>query len=231
MKIILNYCAVSAVVFALAAPAMFFAASGAVDGNEVKSEAPQKAAKEKKGACCEEKAAAAAEVKTVNSQYLDLPDIPNITMFNQDGKRARVYDILKGKITVINFIYTSCTSVCQILTSNFRQLEKALDVIDKDSEVQLVSISIDPDTDTPARLRQYAEKQRIDLSRWTLLVSSLNSIEKLSRSLGFSNLDKSTHAPGVVIWDDIDKKWQRFVGITPAHILSKEIAKLPAVKE
>ncbi|MGR3178171.1 MAG: SCO family protein [Candidatus Anammoxibacter sp.] len=137
---------------------------------------------------------------------------------------------MDGKITVINFIYTSCTSVCQVLTSNFRQLEKSLDTIDVDGKVQLISISIDPDIDTPARLSQYANKQRLDLSRWTLLVSGLNSIEKFSRALGFSNIDKTTHAPGVVIWDDIDKTWQRFVGLTPPHILAKEIAKLPAIK-
>lgn len=168
--------------------------------------------------------------KVSSSGFLKLPTIPNIVMLNQNGESSRMSEILSGKITVINFIYTSCTSVCQILTSNFRQLETALEKIDKNNEVQLISISIDPATDTPERLLQYANKQRIDLTKWTLLVSGLNSIERFSRALGFSNIDKSTHAPGVVIWDDIDKQWQRFVGITPPHILSKEIAELPAIK-
>ena len=184
---------------------------------------------EEKGECCEEAAKKAALNAKVEQVQQTLPQLPNIIMLNQDGKTVRISEVLKGKITVINFIYTSCTSVCQILTANFRQLEKALDGIDSDQDVQLVSISIDPDTDTPARLRQYAVKQRIDLERWTLLVSGINSIEKFSRALGFSNIDKSTHAPGVVIWDDIDKRWQRFVGITPPYVLSKEIAKLPAI--
>ena len=183
---------------------------------------------EEKGDCCEKELKNLSQnVKVENLQ--ELPELPNIVVVNQDGNSKRISEILKDKITVINFIYTSCTSVCQILTANFRQLEKALDSIDKDHEVQLISISIDPDVDTPARLLQYAKKQRIDLSRWNLLVSGLNSVERFSRALGFSNIDKATHAPGVIIWDDIDKKWQRFVGTTPSHILSREIAKLPAL--
>lgn len=183
---------------------------------------------EEKEACCEKK------INEVNQnvkieKLQKLPELPNIVVINQDGDSGRISEILKDKITVINFIYTSCTSVCQILTANFRQLEKALDGIDNDQEVQLISISIDPDVDTPARLRQYAKKQRLDLSRWSLLVSGLNSVERFSRALGFSNIDKATHAPGVIIWDDIDKRWQRFVGTTPSHILSREIAKLPAL--
>ncbi len=182
--------------------------------------------KEKKESCCDKDK---LELKSSASGFQKLPKIPDIVLMNQNGKPSRISDILKDKITVINFIYTSCTSVCQILTSNFRQLEKALENIDKENKVQLISISIDPETDTPARLLQYATKQRIDLEKWTLLVGGLNSVERFSRSLGFSNIDKATHAPGVVIWDDIDKSWQRFVGITPPHVLSKEISKLSAI--
>ncbi|MGR3318520.1 MAG: SCO family protein, partial [Candidatus Anammoxibacter sp.] len=75
-------------------------------------------------------------VKDVKIEQLQkLPKLPNIVMMNQYGKSVRISEILKDKITVINFIYTSCTSVCQILTSNFRQLEKALESIDKNNDV------------------------------------------------------------------------------------------------
>lgn len=185
--------------------------------------------KDEQKACCEKDVEVLSKEASIE-RLPQLPQLPNIVMVNQDGESVRIAEILKDKITVINFIYTSCTSVCQILTSNFRQLEKALDGIDKDGKAQLVSISIDPETDTPARLRQYADRQRIDLTKWTLLVSGMSSIERLSRTLGFSNVDKATHAPGVVIWDDIDKRWQRFVGITPSHVLSRELIRLPALK-
>lgn len=189
----------------------------------------KKEATDEKEECCDNKVEAAnLEVKSQGLQ--SLPELPDVVMVDQDGKMVRfVSGLLKEKVTVINFIYTSCKSVCQILTNNFRQLENSLDGIDKNGDVQLVSISIDPEVDTPARLRQYAELQRIDLSRWTLLVGGLNSIERLSRALGFSNIDKTTHAPGVVIWDDIDKMWYRFVGITPPHIVLKQLRELPAI--
>lgn len=197
--------------------------------NKVLPEVSKKEADDEKGQCCEDKVAEANP--QANSQGLQLlPELPDIVMVNQDGETIRVVSgLLKGKVTVINFIYTSCKSVCQILTNNFRQLEKSLDGVDKNGYVQLVSISIDPEVDTPARLRQYADLQRIDLSRWTLLVGGSNSIERLSRALGFSNVDKATHAPGVVIWDDIDKVWRRFVGITPPHIVLKQLNELPAI--
>lgn len=179
--------------------------------------------------CCEE-VTKDVELVAASEGLQVLPFIPDVIMVDQDGRSVRIVsDVLKGKITIINFIYTSCKSVCQILTNNFRQLEEGLDRIDGKGDVQLVSISIDPEIDTPPRLQQYASTQRIDLSRWMLLVSNFRSIERLSRALGFSNVDKATHAPGVVIWDDIDKRWQRFAGITPTHILMKEISNLPAM--
>ncbi|MGR3221131.1 MAG: SCO family protein [Candidatus Anammoxibacter sp.] len=221
MKDFLRFCVVGIVFAGLFAALLNKTIAGENDisqNDKVAKEAP----------CCEKDVKDLA--KDVKIEHLQaLPKLPNIVMMNQDGKSVRISEILKDKITVINFIYTSCTSVCQILTSNFRQLEKALESIDKDNKVQLICVSIYPDVDTPARLLQYADKQRINLTKWTLLVGGLNTVERFSRVLGFSNIDKSTHAPGVVIWDDIDKIWQRFVGITPSHILSREIAKLPAI--
>ncbi len=193
--------------------------SNTTSQNDIKEKSP----------CCDKE----LETATINNDksYETLPEIDDISALNQDGQTVSfVNDILPGKISVINFIYTSCTSVCQILTNNFRQIGKALDKIDKDKKVQLISISIDPETDTPQRLKDYAKKQGIDPSRWTLLTTGLNSIERISRTFGFSNVDKKTHAPGVVIWDDTNKQWKRFAGITPAHILTKEIASLTTTK-
>jgi protein SCO1/2 len=108
----------------------------------------------------------------------DLPKlfpVPNAQLIDETG-RAVPLDTMKGNVTVYNFIFTSCTGICPIMTNNMRAVTPK---IDKDAPVRFVSISVDPTRDTPAVLSAYAKRNRND-PRWTFLTGDRNTIVDLS---------------------------------------------------
>src|ERR1051325_1899561 len=82
----------------------------------------------------------------------------DVELLNQNGEKVRFYtDVLQGKTVVVNAFFTTCTSVCPPMNRNMERIQEALgDRVGKD--VFLVSISVDPEADTPARLKDYARK-------------------------------------------------------------------------
>ena len=83
--------------------------------------------------------------------------IPNLTVTTQHGKPVKFYDdLVKGKIVIMSFIYTSCTDICPLTTARMAQLEEKLgDMVGR--EVFILSMTVDPERDTPERLKEYAE--------------------------------------------------------------------------
>ena len=109
---------------------------------------------------------------------LDLPKlfpVPATTLVNERGETVNL-DALKGNVVVYDFIFTSCTGTCPIMTNNMRALTT---LVDDDAPVRFVSISVDPARDTPAVLSQYAARVRND-SRWTFLTGERDAIVDLS---------------------------------------------------
>lgn len=108
----------------------------------------------------------------------DLPQlfpVPNAQLVDETG-RALQLDSMKGSVTVYNFIFTSCTGICPIMTNNMRAVTTK---IDKDAPVRFVSISVDPARDTPAVLAEYAKRNRND-PRWIFVTGERDAIVNLS---------------------------------------------------
>jgi cytochrome oxidase Cu insertion factor (SCO1/SenC/PrrC family) len=108
----------------------------------------------------------------------DLPKlfpVPNTTLVNERGQRVQL-DSMKGSVAVSNFIFTSCTGTCPIMTNNMRALTP---LVDDDAPVRFVSITVDPARDTPQVLAQYAARNRND-PRWTFLTGDRDTIVDLS---------------------------------------------------
>src|ERR1041385_6754606 len=82
----------------------------------------------------------------------------DVELIDQDGQKLRFYsDVLKNKIVAINTFFTTCTNICPPMNRNFEQMQEALgDRLGKD--VFLVSITVDPETDTPTRLKEYGRR-------------------------------------------------------------------------
>src|SRR5499427_11064445 len=79
---------------------------------------------------------------------------PNLPVVTQDGKTLRFYDdVLKGKIVVVNFMYTSCPDICGLTTARLLQAEEKLHAV-VGKELFFVSLTVDPERDTPQKLKE-----------------------------------------------------------------------------
>ena len=111
---------------------------------------------------------------------------PKVELKTQDDKTVELYDdLIKGKIVILNFFYTTCDGqLCDRGTKNLVQVQKALG--DRfGQEVVMYSITIDPKHDTPDVLKHYAEDHG---AKWTFLTGELKDITALRQALGLSNL-------------------------------------------
>jgi protein SCO1/2 len=97
---------------------------------------------------------------------------PNFTLINQDGKKISLQDF-RGKVIVLNFIFTHCASGCLVSTAKLKDVQDAF----KNKPFQLVSVTFDPEHDTPAVLKEYAKRFKADLSNWTFLTGTPEEIE------------------------------------------------------
>ena len=104
-------------------------------------------------------------------------NVPEFTLVNQDGKNFGSPD-LRGKIWIADFIYTTCPGPCPMISSRMSELQEPL----KNTDVHLVSFSVDPAKDTPQVLRGYAEKLQAEPGRWDFLTGPQSTIYNLSRN-------------------------------------------------
>src|SRR6266545_1630807 len=108
------------------------------------------------------------------------PSIPDVRLTDQNGRSVRFYsDLVKGKVVAINFVFTSCTTICSPMGANFAALQQRLG---NDSDVQLISVTIDPGMDTPERLKRWSERFHARPG-WTLVTGPRADVERLLRAL------------------------------------------------
>lgn len=101
--------------------------------------------------------------------------VKELTLTNQLGQRVSLNKDLRGKVLVIDFIFTTCPSVCPRLSANMKELQKAY--IQKNPDlVQFISISVDPERDSVPVLRAYADRYNADHDRWWFLTGNKDSI-------------------------------------------------------
>ena len=103
--------------------------------------------------------------------------VPDFQLVKQSGQPFRRQD-LSGAIWVANFVFTRCPGVCPLLSTRMAKLQTALQDADQ-TEVRLLSFSVDPEWDTPERLNSYAGKHGADLRRWFFLTGELHAVQQL----------------------------------------------------
>jgi protein SCO1 len=105
---------------------------------------------------------------------MDLLSIPEFELTDQDGEPISRSALL-GQLTVVDFIFTNCQSICPPMSHNMKRSQDALTGVD----VRFLSISVDPVHDTPDRLKQYAESLGADLNRWTFATGSRSEVSNI----------------------------------------------------
>lgn len=138
--------------------------------------------------------------------------IPDVEVLDQDGNALHFYsDLIKGKTVAINFIFTNCTTICPPLAATFARVQKEMgDKVGKD--VHFISISVDPVTDTPERLKIWGAKFKAGAG-WTFVTGEKQEIDKLLNALGAAVSQREDHTPAVIIGNDAKGVWTRAYGL------------------
>jgi len=128
-------------------------------------------------------------------------------------------EVIGDRIVALIFVYTSCTTVCPVVSALFAQVQEILGT-SLERDVRLVSISIDPTRDKPARLARYANKFGAG-SGWTWLTGEKRAIDKVLRGLEAYTPNFVDHPPTILIGDARRQKWFRFFGfVSPDDIVN-----------
>jgi protein SCO1/2 len=157
-------------------------------------------------------AAAAAAAPTAEVSVK--PSIPDVALVDQDGKPVRFYsDLVQGKVVMMNFIFTSCTTICPPMGATFAKVQKVLgERVGRD--VHLISVSVDPATDTPERLKAWSQKLGAGPG-WTLVTGDRENVTQLLKALGVYTASISDHSPLVLVGNDVQGRWTRAYGLAP----------------
>ncbi len=113
---------------------------------------------------------------------------PDFTLLNQNGERFDSTK-LRGKVVVLDFIYTTCTDVCPLFTANFAQLQQRLNTEHK-GNVFLVSITTDPEVDSAKVLKSYAQRYGADFQNWAFLTGSEAQLKQVWKNFGIRVIRK-----------------------------------------
>lgn len=172
--------------------------------------------------------AAGTSVNQASAMNATVPDetgsirkmvIPDVDVLDQDGNRLRFYtDLVKGKTIAINFIFTNCTTICPPLAATFQRVQKQMgDKVGKD--VHFISISVDPVTDTPERLKAWGAKFKAGPG-WTFVTANKEEMNKLLEALGAAVSSREEHSPALIVGNDLKGVWTRTYGLAaPSQIV------------
>jgi len=153
---------------------------------------------------------------------------PDVILRTQDNKKVRFYeDLIKNKIVTINFFYAKCEGVCPGISANLVRVQKLLGAR-VGREIFMYSISLKPEEDTPAVLKEYAQSYHVRPG-WKFLTGDPDDIELLRKSLGFTNpqpkldKDKSQHIGNIRYGNEPLMLWAACPGLAHAEWIAESI--------
>ena len=159
---------------------------------------------------------AAAKYKRTTEKY----QVPDVTLVNQEGKRIDFKAFLDGdKVVILDFIYGTCTTICPVLSIGFSHFQKKLGP-DAD-KVRMVSISIDPDNDTPQVMKEYLQRYKAR-DGWDFLTGKREDIIMVMRAFDAFVINKMNHYPLTILRGPGDEDWIRINELLATSDLMQE---------
>lgn len=160
---------------------------------------------------------------TDKSEFTSL-QIPDVRVYDQNGQALNFYsDLIKNRNVAINFIFTTCTNVCPLLTATFRRVQVELEK--SQADITLISVSVDPTIDTPERLREFATKFKAGTG-WTFVTGEKTEIDSLLQRLGVGAGNKNDHTSTILVGNDSADIWTRTYGLSSPSLLIKVITNI-----
>lgn len=153
----------------------------------------------------------------------------DVPLKDQNGKEVRLYsDLIEGKIIVVNSFFATCNGSCPVMTGTFRGIQADLgDRLGKD--VHLISITVDPETDTPEQLRRFA-KEAGAKPGWSFVTGDRKNVDLALKKLGLSTDVKENHTAVVIIGNEPKGVWKKAFGLAPADEVRKLVQEVAAAR-
>jgi len=147
--------------------------------------------------------------------------IPDVELIDQLGTPISLRSLLESDQPIaLNFIFTTCTTICPVMTATFSQMRRELG--DAGDQVRLVSISIDPEYDRPDKLKAYAEQFRAGVG-WDFLTGDSADIVAVLKSLDSYAGSKMNHEPITLLKSPGSSSWTRIEGLASGKDLANEV--------
>jgi protein SCO1/2 len=146
---------------------------------------------------------------------------PEVTLIDQDGQRVPLSKILEpGGPLALNFIFTTCTTICPVMTATFSGLRRRLG--SEADQLRMVSISIDPERDRPSTLKAYAERFKAPPA-WRFYTGTTQEIAAVMRAFDIFSGNKVNHRPVAFFRGAFEKDWVRLEGLATSEQLAAEL--------
>jgi protein SCO1/2 len=150
-------------------------------------------------------------------------EVPDVTLLDAWGRPQALRALVAGEEPVaLNFIFTTCTTICPVMTATFAQMRRELGGAES-KRLRLVSISIDPEQDRPEVLRRYAELHGAAGEGWSFLTGEASEIERVQRALGAYSGSKMSHRPLTLLRRAHGESWVRLEGLASGAALADEV--------
>jgi protein SCO1 len=159
---------------------------------------------------------APAAVTRITAAYT----VPDIALVRSDGAHVKLAQELDdGRPVLLDFIYTTCTTTCPVMSLTFAEVQRRLGP--QATKVKMVSVSIDPEEDTPRRLTEYAKHFRAG-AQWTFYTGTLQASIAVQRAFDVYRGDKMNHVPATLFRGAPGQPWVRLDGLaTPDNLLGE----------
>ena len=165
-------------------------------------------------------ASAAEPLKRSQARY----EVPDVVLTDAGGNKRSLRTVLADKTPLmLNFIFTTCTSVCPVMSGVFTQVQSRFNK--QGQRVRMVSISIDPEYDTPARLKDYAKNFSAGPD-WLMLTGRVQDSVAVQRAFDAYRGDKMSHEAITYLRGSSDQTWLRLDGLASADELVTEYRRL-----
>jgi len=155
--------------------------------------------------------------------------LPDSALLDQNGRPQRlVSDVVGDKVIVASFVYTSCTTICPVVSTLFSQVQDKLGGL-LDEQVRLVSLSVDPARDTPARLKSYAEAHGARPG-WLWLTGQPPEVVAALKGFGTYTANFKDHPVVIMIGDGKSGQWIRYYGFQDPQRLAAQVREVLAAR-
>jgi protein SCO1/2 len=146
---------------------------------------------------------------------------PDVTLVRADGTHVKLsQEIDDGRPVLLDFIYTTCTTICPVLSQTFAEVQKRLG--SDAGKVRMISVSIDPEEDTPARLAEYSRRFHAG-PQWSFYTGTVEASVAAQRAFDAYRGDKMSHLPVTFFRSAPDQPWVRLDGFATPDALIGEV--------